>query len=80
MFLVNCEDERDARQTIDLDGALVGTSAIPLTPKAIFDLDYEQLKIKEEALTGGKRTDGHRRFNQSEHEKIRRNSRMSRRP
>jgi hypothetical protein len=75
-FLVKCEDEREAQQAIDLDGVLVGNqilrvtrSVIPLTPKAIFDLVHEQLKIKEEAQTRGKRTEGHRRVHQAEHEK-----------
>jgi hypothetical protein len=75
-FLVKCEDEREAQQAIDLDGALVGTqtlrvtrSVLPLTPKAIFDLVHEQLKIKEEAQTRGKRTEGHRRVHQTEQEK-----------
>jgi hypothetical protein len=75
-FLVKCEDEREAQQAIDLNGALVGTqtlrvtrSVLPLTPKAIFDLVHEQLKIKEEAQTRGKRTEGHRRVHQTEQEK-----------
>ncbi len=75
-FLVKCEDEREAQRAIDLDGALIGTQAlrvtrsvIPLTPKAIFDLVHEQLKIKEEAQTRGKRTEGHRRVHQADQEK-----------
>jgi hypothetical protein len=75
-YLLKCEDEREAQQLIDLDGALVGTqtlrvtmSVLPLTPKAIFDLVHEQLKIKEEAQTRGKRTEGHRRVHQTEQEK-----------
>ncbi len=73
-FLVKCENEREAQQAISLDAALLGTltlrvnrSVIPLIPKAIFDCVHEQLKIKEEALTRGKMTEGNRRCPSSKH-------------
>jgi hypothetical protein len=75
-FFVKCEDEREAQRAIDLYGALIATQALRVTrsvihptPKAIFDLVHKQLKIKEEAQTPGKMTEGHRRVHQADQEK-----------
>ncbi len=34
-FLVKCEDEREAQQAIDLDGALVGTQTLRVTKSVL---------------------------------------------
>ena len=74
-FNIQCDNDEEVSRALEMDGLQVSNQPLRVTRtnksmkvKDIFQLVEEHLKIKEEALSRGKKTEGHRRVHSTEKE------------
>jgi len=74
-FNIQCDNEEEVSRALEMDGLQVSNQPLRVTRtnksmkvKDIFQLVEEQLRIKEEALSRGKKTEGHRRVHSTDKE------------
>ncbi len=74
-FNIQCDNDEEVSRALEMDGLQVSNQPWQVTRtnksmkvKVIFQLVEEHLKIKKEALSRGKKTEGHRRLHSTEKE------------
>ncbi len=74
-FNIQCDNDEEISRAHEMDGLLISNqplrvtrSKISMKVKDIFQLVEEHLKIKEETLSRGKKTEGHRRVHSTKKE------------